>query len=258
MADGIDEPGPSPSDPPDAGGIASADAGAAGPDGFSPCPSDGSPCAIMPLGDSITFGIGSSGGGYRVELFRQALAEQRSITFVGTAPPNGPQTVDGQPFPRSHQGHSGFTISGGGAGSLAGLVNAAIDSTNPDIVLLMIGTNDVNGNIDVANAPARLGALLDQISERVPDALLVVAQLVPTTVAATNARVDAYNAAIPALIEARVSAGKHLRLVDMNAPFVANASFATALMNDFLHPNDAGYVVMGRTWFSAIEDVLPE
>src|SRR4051812_10504460 len=133
------------------------------PAAFSPCPSDGTPCRIMPLGDSITFGIGSSGGGYRVELFRQAVADQHDITFVGVVgpgggsnTPNGPTMVGGQAFPRSHEGFSGFTISGGGAGSLAGLVDAAIAQTDPNIVLLMIGTNDVNGNIDVANAPNRL------------------------------------------------------------------------------------------------------
>lgn len=225
---------------------------------FTPCPADGSPCAVMPLGDSITFGTGSSGGGYRVELFRRALANQRAITFVGTAEANGPQVVEGQLFPRSHQGHSGFTISGGGSGSLAGLVDDAIAASHPHIVLLMIGTNDINRNVDIENAPARLAALLDQISARAPDALLVVAQIVPTHDDTTNARVEAYNAAIPALVEERLSAGKHLLLVDMYAPFVAVPDFETTLMGDFLHPDDAGYVVMGRTWYSAIESLLPE
>jgi lysophospholipase L1-like esterase len=254
------------------GAVASAgDAGAPGtpstppvtppaePSAFSPCPTDGAPCAIMPLGDSITFGIGSPdpGGGYRPELFRLASQDQHAITFVGTAAPNGPMTVDGRAFPRNHQGHPGFTISGGGAGSLAGLVDAAINATDPNIVLLMIGTNDINGNIDVANAPNRLGALLDQITGLVPDALLVVAQIVPTTNAGTNTRVQAFNAAIPALVEERVAAGRHLLLVDMYEPFDTTPNFATALMNDVLHPNAAGYVVMANTWYDAIESVLP-
>jgi lysophospholipase L1-like esterase len=233
------------------------------PAAFAPCPADGSPCRIMPLGDSITFGIGSSGGGYRVELFRQALAAQRDITFVGVvAPggqngPNGPNTVNGQPFPRNHEGFSGFTISGGGAGSLAGLVDNAIAQTNPNIILLHIGTNDVNGNINVGQAPQRLGALLDQIINDAPDALLVVAQIIPTTNQQTNTRVQAYNAAIPALVQARAAAGKHIELVDLFTPFSSSPNFAS-LMNDALHPNDSGYVVMGQTWFNAIEDVLPQ
>jgi len=233
------------------------------PAAFSPCPRDGTPCRIMPLGDSITFGIGSSGGGYRVDLFRRALADQRNITFVGVvAPggsntPNGPNMVNGQPFPRNHEGFSGFTISGGGAGSLAAQVDNAINVTDPNIVLLMIGTNDINGNINRANAPARLGALLDQISNDAPDALLVVAQIVPTQTAATNTAVQAFNAAIPGLVQTRAAAGKHVVLVDMFTPFITNANFA-GLMNDNLHPNDTGYVVMAQTWYAAIDDLLPQ
>jgi lysophospholipase L1-like esterase len=233
------------------------------PPAFAPCPSDGSACRIMPLGDSITFGIGSSGGGYRVELFRQALAAQRNITFVGVvAPggqngPNGPNMVNGQPFPRNHEGFSGFTISGGGAGSLAAQVDNAIAQTNPNIILLHIGTNDVNGNINLGQAPQRLGALLDQIINDAPNALLVVAQIIPTENQQTNARVQAYNAAIPALVQARADAGKHIELLDLFTPFSSNPNF-TSLMNDNLHPNDSGYVVMGQNWFQAIEDVLPQ
>jgi lysophospholipase L1-like esterase len=216
----------------------------------------------MPLGDSITFGIGSSGGGYRVELFRQALADQHNITFVGVVAaggsntPNGPNMVSGQPFPRSNEGFPGFTISGGGAGSLAAQVDNAIDATDPNIVLLMIGTNDVNGNIDLANAPNRLGALLDQITTDAPDALLAVGQLIPITNAQTNVRVQAYNAAIPALVQARAATGKHVVLVDLFTPFSTNPN-AAGLMNDNLHPNDTGYVVMAQTWYTAIEDLLP-
>jgi hypothetical protein len=68
----------------------------------------------MPLGDSISDGfvgiaVGNTqqaNGGYRVELFRQAIADGHDITFVGTRPANGPNDVDGQPFPRAHEGIS--------------------------------------------------------------------------------------------------------------------------------------------------------
>jgi len=28
-------------------------------------------------------------------------------------------------------------------------------------------------------------------------------------------------------------------------------------MNDYLHPNDAGYVVMGDVWYAAVQSYLP-
>jgi lysophospholipase L1-like esterase len=229
------------------------------PPAFAPCPSVATPCRIMPLGDSITDGVGAPGGGaYRIELFRQAVAAGENITFVGLSV-NGPNNIPNvtPPFPRNHEGHSGFTISGGGAGSLAGLVDNAIAQTDPNIILLMIGTNDMNGNINVAQAPARLDALLGQIIEDAPDALLVVAQIIPITQGAGTARVQPYNAAIPGLVQARANAGQHIMFVDMFTPFNSTPNFAQTLMNDFLHPNTAGYVVMGQTWHDAIEDFLP-
>lgn len=225
---------------------------------FSPCPSDGSPCVIMPLGDSITFGIGAmtpvaNQGGYRVELFRRALADDHEITFAGRVA-NGPNDVDGQPFPRGHEGYSGSTINDGN-NQLANRVDAAVAAADPHIILLMIGTNDVFGQQN--NPPSDLGNLLDQLTTAAPDALLVVAQIVPTQQAAANMRVQAYNATIPGLVQERVDAGKHLALVDMFTPFSSNPGGGNALLADLLHPNDAGYAVMAQTWYAAIEPFLP-
>lgn len=43
----------------------------------------------------------------------------------------------------------------------------------------------------------------------------------------------------------------------MFAPFTANPNCKTALMNDYLHPNDAGYVIMGDIWYAAIQGYPP-
>ena len=66
-----------------------------------------------------------------------------------------------------------------------------------------------------------------------------------------------YNNAIPGLVQTRVAAGKHIVVVDMYAAFTANTNYKTALMNDDLHPNDAGYMVMAQTWYAAIGSYLP-
>ena len=74
-------------------------------------PGDRHDCIIMPLGDSITFGVGSSGsgGGYRVPLFQTTITNADAITFVGRNV-NGPATVGGRTFPQGHEGYSGYTI----------------------------------------------------------------------------------------------------------------------------------------------------
>ena len=57
-------------------------------------------------------------------------------------------------------------------------------------------------------------------------------------------------------MQTRVAAGKHILVVDMYAAFTANASYKTTIMYDELHPNDAGYVIMGQTWYNAIKSYL--
>ena len=66
-----------------------------------------------------------------------------------------------------------------------------------------------------------------------------------------------YNAAIPALVNSRAAAGKHVILVDTYAAFVKDPSFKTSLMSDNLHPNEEGYAVLGRSFYSAIGGFLP-
>jgi lysophospholipase L1-like esterase len=222
---------------------------------FNPCPTDGTPCRIMPLGDSITFGLGSSNqAGYRLDLFELAVTDGHAITFVGRVPAGPTTNVQGQSFPTNNEGYSGSTINDGN-NQLANRVDPAINANPPHIVLLMIGTNDVFQQVN--NPPSDLGSLLDQITDGAPDALLVVAQIVPGQQAAFNQRVQTYNATIPGLVQERVAEGKHLVLVDMFTPFVSNPGGANALLNDFVHPNDAGYAVMADTWYEAIESFLP-
>jgi lysophospholipase L1-like esterase len=242
-----------------AGGVASNDAGAGVDAGseYNPCPPKGTPCAVLPLGDSITFGVGSSTyGGYRAPLFHLAVQSAQSITFVGSQT-DGPAMVDGLPFPQQSEGHSGFTIAdGGGRSGITALAGSSVTKYQPNIVTLMIGTNDVDIGLDLANAPARLGALMDIVLAADPKLLLVVAQIVPTTDDGENSLVQAYNAAVPGLVSTRAASGKHVTMVDMYGAFTAHAAYKTDYMSDKLHPNDAGYAVMAATWYAKIGPLL--
>jgi hypothetical protein len=211
----------------------------------------------LPLGDSITEGFGATGnvGGYRIELFRQAVTNGKNITFTGSLV-NGPTTVANKTFPQHHEGHGGWKIS-----QIAGVVPSPAFASGsggiPHIVLLMIGTNDINGNDNVANAPTRLGSLIDQIASGAPSALVVVASIIPTQNDGTNQNFRTYNAAIPGVVSKAAAAGKHVVLLDNYAAFSADSSYKTKLMSDNLHPNDAGYVVLGQSFYGAISAVLP-
>jgi lysophospholipase L1-like esterase len=210
----------------------------------------------MPFGDSITEGAPNNNGGYRIQLFTLAHQAGQNITFVGSNS-NGPAQVDGVPFPPENEGHGGYTIDNEtGHNGISPLVSTVMPTYKPNIVTLMIGTNDAFYNIDMANAPTRLGNLIDSIYAQLPDVLLVVAQIIPTADSATNTRIQTYNAAIPAVVQARATAGKHIRLVNM-WPVIANIpNYQTAILVDTWHPNATGYADIGTTWYNAISDVL--
>jgi lysophospholipase L1-like esterase len=192
-----------------------------------------------------------------VQLFRDALENGKNITFVG-ALMNGPNDVDGEPFPKRHEGHGGYTIdSDGGHSGISGqITDQALSMYSPNIVLLMIGTNDLNGNVDVNNAPNRLGNLIDDILTQAPNSLLVVASIIPM-VNGNNNKVQPYNATIPEMVAERAAEGKHVIAVDNWAAFTADPNYSSVWMGDTLHPNNAGYAVLGSSFYDAIAAYLP-
>jgi lysophospholipase L1-like esterase len=255
--------GASASDAGAVGGPEVADAGPPEPNppAFAPCPTDGSACEIMPLGDSITFGIASpDGAGYRLGLFEQAVADGHTVTLVGRVQAGPTTNVQGQPFPTNNEGYSGATISTG-MNQLADRVDAALVANPPHIILLHIGTNNLYQGM-APEVPGQLATLLDQITEGAPDALVVVTQITPLAEAGAQFSfpdngVDEYNALVPGIVQERVDAGKHLILVNMNAAFRAANANVVALLADGIHPNATGYDVMAQTWYDAIETFLP-
>jgi lysophospholipase L1-like esterase len=233
-------------------GGAAGSAGASGAAGFEPCPENG-PCKIMPFGDSITQGFDVAGG-YRAPLFHLALAANHDITFVGSANDYSVPTVDGKTFPKNHEGHGGYTIEGNNG--IAQFVSTSIPSYSPHIITLMIGTNDINGNNNLSDAPNRLGKLLDAIFMRDAKILVVLAQIVPTRTDGTNNAVKTYNAAMPELVSTRVAKGQHIVLVDMYKAFTDDAGYKQSLLADNLHPNQTGYNRMADVWFEALSPYL--
>jgi lysophospholipase L1-like esterase len=226
----------------DAGGDGAG--GSAGSGDYRPCPTNGDACKILPLGDSITWGL-QYDGAYRVELFTKAVGAGKKITFTGSQR-NGPNMVAGQTFPKNNEGHSGWTIT-----RVAGLVPSPALDTPPHIVLLHIGTNDVYASGE-AMMGDRLGSLIDKITSAAPSALVVVAKIVPLSGASRNATIKTFNDGIPALVQKRAAQGKHVMVVDLNTGFTPSM-----LSTDGVHPNKSGYDFMGDRWYAAISDLLP-
>ena len=116
------------------------------------------PVRILPLGDSITDGVPVAGG-YRAPLYQLLTNAGFKVDFVGNLSNN---SAAGLPDP-NHEGHSGYRIDQIDAGFL-GWINAVAD---PDVILLLIGTNDYGQGQDTAHATNRLDHLISRIAASV-------------------------------------------------------------------------------------------
>src|SRR5882724_11745186 len=126
------------------------------------------PIRIMPLGDSITDGVGGPGG-YRLRLYQMLTNAGFNVDFVGTQNDNA---AAGLADP-DHEGHSGYRIDQIDTG-LLGYFGQTADA---DVVLVLIGTNDYGQNYDTLRTTNRLEALIAKIATRRPFAKVIVANL---------------------------------------------------------------------------------
>ncbi|MFF4397116.1 ricin-type beta-trefoil lectin domain protein [Streptomyces sp. NPDC001480] len=189
---------------------------------------------LMPMGDSITWGVGSpSGNGYRGFLWNQLGADGHTLDFVGSGRAGTMQDPD-------NEGHSGWRID-----QIAGIADSVLARYRPNVVTLEIGTNDLNGNYQVPTAPDRLHALIDRITDDVPDVTVLVGTLIVSTSGTEEANRPAFNARLPGIVQAEQTAGKHVRLVDMSA-------LTPADLADSLHPNDSGYRKMADAFSAGV------
>ncbi|MFI6014074.1 ricin-type beta-trefoil lectin domain protein [Streptomyces sp. NPDC051243] len=193
------------------------------------------PLRVMPLGDSITWGVGSStGNGYRAPLWDRLAADGHPLDFVGTGRSGSMSDPD-------NEGHSGYKIH-----QVAALTDASLTRYRPNVVTLHIGTNDLNESYEVSTATARLRSLVDQITAAAPDATVLVASLVVSTSGSEEQYRGAYNQAIPQIVRDAQAAGKKVGFVDMSG-------LTTADLDDVLHPNDSGYQKMADAFHRGVQ-----
>jgi lysophospholipase L1-like esterase len=192
---------------------------------------DNKPNLYLGLGDSITAGDGSSDGqGYKLRL--QNLL--------------GPHFGRAEVQTRGRQGDS--------TAETAQVTRRTLRDHDPAYTLILLGTNDWHDQTCQKLGPSACFTI-DALRSIVDDVKLwrslpVLATVTPVnplySTAARDAFYDQTNAGIKALARE-----ENIVLADLNAEFKAAGSLS-ALFDDDVHPNDAGYQVMAQGWFKAI------
>ena len=220
---------------------------------------------IMPLGDSITFGVytvtsppDAEAIGYRRQLYNdlEALSPAYAVNFVGGLS-NGlsasPPIVD-----PDHEGHPGFCAGPTGCsnGNITDNVISWLNANPADVILLHIGTNNFN-NTSEADISTILNRVNTWATANYPTTVFV-ARIIPTVDGSFD--VNSFNNNVSSIATDRSNV--KVLMVNQQTGAGINNGINTAnplFMDDNLHPNQSGYNKMADKWESDLvaSGVLP-
>jgi VCBS repeat-containing protein len=228
------------------------------------------PIKIMPLGDSITKGVWTSGAppdsemiGYRLDLAELFINNLYWSDFIGSEK-NGGVNYD---FDDDHAGFGGISDD-----QMFTLLSTGInESPSPDvqitngpylnffpteIILLHIGTNKMD------TSSAAVSKILDEIDVFSKNVTVLVARIIDR--APNNPDVHTYNNNIETMVADRIAQGDKIISIDMESgagidyTIDTTSPYASGDMYDLLHPNPSGYNKMAVQWFTTLETLLPQ
>ncbi len=227
---------------------------------------------VMPLGDSITFGAKLPHAGYRYPLYLNLMKSGIGIRYVGQSPENSlPLPVDQQ----AHNGYPGATIEDirnnltgdvkspdmvtvnyGGYWMTGGKADGK--PLNPDVVILLIGTNNIihhAQDCDAKKMQDPYKKLIEWFRKNRPNTHLILGTILPITrqPARQNEAVLEFNTWLKAQVAAW---GPKCHLVDLYPLFLnPDGSINAKLLPDGVHPDQNGYNLLGDAWSKAVEEL---
>ena len=218
---------------------------------------------IMPVGDSITNGDGETGG-YRKYLYSKL--GQMGYSKIDMVGPNGKSSAsaNGITYDDNHAGYSGYQIKEvpgwgqqqGGQGSLYNKLKDldAVKSAQPDIILLMIGTNDMTANRSMDDCASDLRDMLDYMLKDMPsDGMIFMASIPEFTAYGGNSqRIANYNSTVKKVADEYASKGKNVKFADVHGCLDGMNDIGS----DNLHPNGTGYKKIGEFWAGIIDEYV--
>jgi hypothetical protein len=204
---------------------------------------------IMPLGDSITYDDysgdirpASERVAYRLSLWESLDLEEYWFDFVG-------DEIAGEdfspPFDPDNEGHPSYTDT-----DIAVRVHDYLFNNPADLILLHIGTNDLDTN------PDDVENILDEIDRYSEKITVILARIIERDETVEDGTTHAFNDAVEGMADLRIADGDKIVMVDMEDG--AGIDYRIGVdMIDKWHPNESGYEKMADEWFFSLENILP-
>ena len=224
------------------------------------------PIKVMAIGDSIT--DDNTPGAWRQYLQPLLDINGYPFTFVGRN-----QSVPSGSFTKTnHEGHSGAVIAPPGVLSYAvhgyagpdvylqKIAADALTNATPDLVLLLIGVNDIGRGRDPYQVATNdMPNLLDIIFSNAPNANVILAKVTSLynanlsglNYAAYASNIPIYNAALQTMVNQRRVLGQKVFLADM----FSVVQGAVMFNGDNVHPNTTGLQAIAQEWFTRIQAI---
>lgn len=233
------------------------------------------PYRILVVGDSISVGYTDNSKwtvpyefGFRSGLYTRLTNSGMPFQFVGNStepwnagktgvygiPTNTP-TLDLRPLGQDHcEGY-------GGRDTAYILSNIAgwLSSNSPDVILLMIGINDINAGAtaEPTAAEVNLSNIVYTVTANAPNTRLIVAQITPRAV--STPAIIKYNDYIRTnLVPHFAGLGNHVTTVNQytNLCYPGTTTIDTNYFsNGINHPNAAAYDRMAQAWFQGVQNL---
>ncbi len=227
---------------------------------------------IMPLGDSITYGVtrfsGPTGNqpgaaqaiGYRKALYDQLTNDGYIVDFVGSEEAGADAGL--ADTATAHQGHPGFRTD-----ELASQINTNLNAATPDLILSHSGTNDLYQSIATATAAANVNNLVANMSSwqttNSQPLSVLVAKIIPSYHGTSGdsslalATINTFNSEMESSLNASfdnsLNPDFQVEIVDHYSALDAGSDLTNITIDTVgLHPNTGGYAKMASTWYTAL------
>jgi beta-glucosidase len=185
----------------------------------------------------------------------QAQETEVDLLFIGDSITHGWENVGAAIWQEYYQRRNAFNLGFSGDRTehvLWRIDNGAIDSMKPELVVLLIGTNNTGHRMDPAEHTAEgICRIVESLRARLPDAKVLILGIFPRNVSPADGmriRNKEINQSI-----SRLDDGGFVFFLDIGKEFLnADGTLRVDLMPDLLHLNEEGY----KVWAEAMEPTL--